>query len=208
MLGLTRDADLLWTNPTKSVWNTTFKIIFIGTQSYTIFLMLNDYKPTHDPNIDTFKVQYLLGGSAVLAIVFPYYYTPAEVRAFVMAWKIIPLRHSGQNTDASATDALGLLDLARSRSDSATALHAPANWRGRDNHHPLPLCSWRLPSAVHSELDLAVFHGRRLHRPDTSYRRHHTNGAIFRLLLDLLYEVSSRQQLSRQINGIERSEFL
>lgn len=25
--------------------------------------MLNDYKPTHDPNIDTFKVQYLLGGA-------------------------------------------------------------------------------------------------------------------------------------------------
>jgi len=41
--------------------------------------MLNDYKPTHDPNLDTFKVQYLLGGSAVLAIVFPYHYTPVEV---------------------------------------------------------------------------------------------------------------------------------
>lgn len=42
--------------------------------------MLNDYKPTHDPNIDTFKVQYLLGGSAVLAILFPYRYEFTEVR--------------------------------------------------------------------------------------------------------------------------------
>ena len=41
--------------------------------------MLNDYKPTHDPNIDTFKVQYLLGGSAVLAILFPYRYEITEV---------------------------------------------------------------------------------------------------------------------------------
>lgn len=41
--------------------------------------MLNDYKPTHDPNIDTFKVQYLLGGSAVLAILFPYKYQITEV---------------------------------------------------------------------------------------------------------------------------------
>lgn len=41
--------------------------------------MLNDYKPTHDPNIDTFKVQYLLGGSAVLAIIFPYRYEFTEV---------------------------------------------------------------------------------------------------------------------------------
>jgi ER lumen protein retaining receptor len=42
--------------------------------------MLNDYKPTHDPNLDTFKVQYLLGASAVLAILFPYKYTFSEVR--------------------------------------------------------------------------------------------------------------------------------
>ena len=41
--------------------------------------MLNDYKPTHDPNIDTFKVQYLLGGSAVLAVLFPYKYEFTEV---------------------------------------------------------------------------------------------------------------------------------
>lgn len=41
--------------------------------------MLNDYKPTHDPNIDTFKVQYLLGFSALLAILFPYEYSTSEV---------------------------------------------------------------------------------------------------------------------------------
>lgn len=41
--------------------------------------MLNDYKPTHDPNIDTFKVQYLLGGSLVLAALFPYRYQFTEV---------------------------------------------------------------------------------------------------------------------------------
>ena len=41
--------------------------------------MLNDYKPTHDPGVDTFKVEYLLGGSAVLAIIFPYEYTFTEV---------------------------------------------------------------------------------------------------------------------------------
>lgn len=47
--------------------------------------MLNDYKPTHDPNIDTFKVQYLLGGSAVLAVLFPYRYEFTEVRIFEIA---------------------------------------------------------------------------------------------------------------------------
>lgn len=42
--------------------------------------MLNEYKPTYDPNIDTFKVQYLLGGSAVLALIFPEEYKVSEVR--------------------------------------------------------------------------------------------------------------------------------
>lgn len=41
--------------------------------------MLNDYKPTHDPNIDTFRVQYLLGGSALLAVIFPIKYEAVEV---------------------------------------------------------------------------------------------------------------------------------
>ena len=42
--------------------------------------MMNDYKPTHDPNLDTFRVVYLLGASAVLALIFPYDYTVSEVR--------------------------------------------------------------------------------------------------------------------------------
>lgn len=41
--------------------------------------MVNDYKPTQDPNIDTFKVEYLLGASAILGILFPYKYIPSEV---------------------------------------------------------------------------------------------------------------------------------
>ncbi|KAK5163604.1 endoplasmic reticulum retention protein [Saxophila tyrrhenica] len=76
---ITRYLDLFWTDPTKYVYNTIFKLIFISAQTYIVYLMLNDYKPTHDPNQDTFKVQYLVGGAAVLAILFPYRYTPPEV---------------------------------------------------------------------------------------------------------------------------------
>ena len=77
---MTRYLDLFWTDPTKSLWNTTLKILFIGAQMYIVYLMLNDYKPTHDPNQDTFKVEYLVGGAAVMGILFPYKYQPAEVR--------------------------------------------------------------------------------------------------------------------------------
>ncbi|KAG7010186.1 ER lumen retaining receptor [Physcia stellaris] len=75
------DPDIFWTFTSGSVWNTTFKILFLASQSYTVYLMLNDYKPTHDPNLDTFKVQYLLGGSAVLAILVPYRYEFTEAFA-------------------------------------------------------------------------------------------------------------------------------
>ncbi|TIA55100.1 putative ER lumen protein retaining receptor [Aureobasidium pullulans] len=83
---VTRYIDLLWQDPFKILWNTTFKLVFIGTSSYIIYLMLNDYKPTHDPNLDTFRVQYLVAGSAVLGILFPYKYTPSEMLWAFSIW--------------------------------------------------------------------------------------------------------------------------
>lgn len=76
-----RYLDLLWTfYKADAAYNTIMKIIFISTQAYVVYLMLNDFKPTRDPNLDTFKVQYLLGASAVLALLFPYQYSFSEVR--------------------------------------------------------------------------------------------------------------------------------
>ncbi|GAM82580.1 hypothetical protein ANO11243_005620 [Dothideomycetidae sp. 11243] len=86
MVYVTRYLDLLWTDPTASLYNTMFKIAYIGSSGYTIFLMLNDYKPTHDPNLDTFKVQYLLAGSAVMAILFPYKYAFGEILWAFSIW--------------------------------------------------------------------------------------------------------------------------
>jgi len=83
---LLRSSDIFWTFTSGSLYNTTFKLLFLASQSYTIYLMLNDYKPTHDPNIDTFKVQYLLGGSAVLAALFPYRYEITEILWAFSIW--------------------------------------------------------------------------------------------------------------------------
>lgn len=77
---MTRYLDLFWTDPTKSLWNTVLKIVFICAQFYIVYLMLTEFKPTHDPNQDTFKVEYLVGGAFVLAILLPYRYTMGEVR--------------------------------------------------------------------------------------------------------------------------------
>ncbi|KAK2766171.1 endoplasmic reticulum retention protein [Arachnomyces sp. PD_36] len=82
---VTRYLDLFWSF-TNSAYNTVFKLLFIASSGYTLYLMLNDYKPTNDPNIDTFKVQYLLGGSALLALLFPHTYTFFEIMWAFSIW--------------------------------------------------------------------------------------------------------------------------
>ncbi|KAL6357335.1 hypothetical protein LRP88_07493 [Fusarium phalaenopsidis] len=71
---------------TDSIYNFVFKLLFLGSQGYIIYLMTNAYKPTNDPNVDTFRVQYLLAGAAVLAIAFPYYYTFSEILWAFSIW--------------------------------------------------------------------------------------------------------------------------
>ncbi|PGH10968.1 hypothetical protein AJ80_07325 [Polytolypa hystricis UAMH7299] len=82
---VTRYLDIFWTF-TDSAYNTIFKILFISSSAYTLYLMLNEYKPTHDPNLDTFKVQYLFGASFLLAIIFPYKYTFTEILWTFSIW--------------------------------------------------------------------------------------------------------------------------
>ncbi|KAL4879992.1 ER lumen protein retaining receptor-domain-containing protein [Aspergillus karnatakaensis] len=85
MVFVTRYLDLFWAF-TDSLYNSTFKILFIGSSGYILYLMLNDYKPTHDPNLDTFKVQYLLASSAVLALIFPHDYSISEILWTFSIW--------------------------------------------------------------------------------------------------------------------------
>lgn len=71
-------TDLIPTFST-SLWNFIFKIIFIASSSYIVYLMVNEYRTTQDPSLDTFKVEYLLAGSVVLGLLFPRKYTIIEV---------------------------------------------------------------------------------------------------------------------------------
>lgn len=85
-----RATDLFWTAfDSSALYNTVFKIAYISSSAYIIYLMVNDYKRTHDPNIDTFKVEYLLGGAAALALVFPnrFIYSPSEVCPLARAYE-------------------------------------------------------------------------------------------------------------------------
>jgi len=101
---VTRYLDL-FTNFTY--YNSLMKVIFIGASAYTIYLMVNDYRPTHDPNIDTFRVEYLLGGAAVLALLFPYKWTFQEILWTFSIWlesvAILPQLFMVQRTGEAET---------------------------------------------------------------------------------------------------------
>ena len=62
------------------------KIFFIASTAYTLYLMKNEYRPTHDPKIDTFMTRYLLAGAALLAVIFPYRYTISELLWTFSIW--------------------------------------------------------------------------------------------------------------------------
>lgn len=69
--------------------------------------MATAYKPTNDPNLDTFRVQYLLGGAAILAILWPYKYTVSEILWAFSIWlesvAIVPQLFMLQRTGEAET---------------------------------------------------------------------------------------------------------
>ncbi|KAJ0413720.1 ER lumen protein retaining receptor [Aspergillus carlsbadensis] len=153
MVFVTRYLDLFWAF-TDSLYNTTFKLLFIGSSGYIIYLMLNEYRPTHDPNTDTFKVQYLLASSAILALVFPHDYSISEILWTFSIWlesvAILPqlfmLQRTGE-ADTITTHYLFALGLYR-------ALYIP-NWVYRylsEGHfQPVPVIAGIIQTLLYSD---------------------------------------------------------
>lgn len=74
---LTRYIDVLY--KFLSVYNTCMKIFFIASSFYVLFLMMKKFKATYDPNLDTFRNEYLFLFAGVLSVLLCYDYTPVEV---------------------------------------------------------------------------------------------------------------------------------
>lgn len=82
-----------------SLYNTAMKLFFIGSSAYTLYLMKVRFKyvlflllahlhvdthwtpcrPTNDPSIDTFRLEYVLGPSALLALIFNHGFKFVEI---------------------------------------------------------------------------------------------------------------------------------
>ncbi|KAI9441523.1 ER lumen protein retaining receptor [Lactarius indigo] len=75
---VTRYLDLF--HPSQlSFYNVVMKIFFISSSVYTLFLMKVRFRPTNDPSIDTFRVEYLVAPALILALLFNYSYNLVEV---------------------------------------------------------------------------------------------------------------------------------
>jgi len=62
-----------------SVYNTTMKLFFLGASFGTVYLMYLKFKATYDTNHDTFRIEFLLGPTAVLALVLNHEFTLMEI---------------------------------------------------------------------------------------------------------------------------------
>lgn len=79
----TRYLDLLTTH--VSPYNTVMKLVFIFTSYATIYLMYVKFKATYDHNHDTFRIEFLLIPTFILALLINHEFTVLEVMFCVLS---------------------------------------------------------------------------------------------------------------------------
>ncbi|KAI0067566.1 ER lumen protein retaining receptor [Artomyces pyxidatus] len=103
---LTRYLDLI-TGEWVSLYNFFMKLFFIGSSVYILYLMKFQFRPTNDPSIDTFRLEYLVGPAFVLALLFNYEYSLTEVAwsfsIFLESVAILPQLFMLQRTGEAET---------------------------------------------------------------------------------------------------------
>jgi ER lumen protein retaining receptor len=67
------------------------KVFFISSSLYILFLMKRPFRPTFDPNIDTFKIEFLVIGAFAASMVFNYEYSFSEVPTLTISAPLVPL---------------------------------------------------------------------------------------------------------------------
>ncbi|THH17133.1 hypothetical protein EUX98_g9186 [Antrodiella citrinella] len=102
---VTRYLDLLYS--WISLYNFLMKVFFIASSCYILYLMKFKYRPSHDPSIDTFRIEYLLGPCVILGLVFNYAFNPSEIlwsfSIFLESVAILPQLFMLQRTGEAET---------------------------------------------------------------------------------------------------------
>ncbi|KAL0955697.1 hypothetical protein HGRIS_001919 [Hohenbuehelia grisea] len=90
-----------------SLYNFAMKVFFVSSSVYILYLMKRTFRPTNDPSIDTFKIEYLLGPCAVLSLIFNYTFAPMEIlwsfSIFLESVAILPQLFMLQRTGEAET---------------------------------------------------------------------------------------------------------
>jgi ER lumen protein retaining receptor len=74
-----RYLDLIMVHMYISLYNTVMKLIFISSSFYILYLMKSKYRSSWDPNLDTFRIEFLIVGSFVLGLLFHVRFTFLEI---------------------------------------------------------------------------------------------------------------------------------
>ncbi|KAF8179962.1 ER lumen protein retaining receptor-domain-containing protein [Mycena galopus ATCC 62051] len=61
------------------LYNLIMKLFFIASSCYILYIMYYRFWPTHDPFIDTFRIEYLLRPCVILGLVFNYHFNLTEI---------------------------------------------------------------------------------------------------------------------------------
>ncbi|KAJ3810602.1 ER lumen protein retaining receptor-domain-containing protein [Lentinula lateritia] len=90
-----------------SLYNTVMKVFFIGSSCYILYLMKFRYRPTNDPSIDTFRLEYLIGPCVILSLIFNYQFWFTEIlwsfSIFLESVAILPQLFMLQRTGEAET---------------------------------------------------------------------------------------------------------
>jgi len=90
-----------------SLYNFIMKLFFIGSSIYILYLMKLRFRPTNDPSIDTFRVEYLVGPAFLFGVIFNYSYSITEIfwsfSIFLEAVAILPQLFILQRTGEAET---------------------------------------------------------------------------------------------------------
>ncbi|KAK0195997.1 ER lumen protein retaining receptor-domain-containing protein [Armillaria mellea] len=102
---VTRYLDLLYR--WVSIYNFVMKLFFIASSCYILYLMRFRFRPTHDPSIDTFRIEYLLAPCAILSFIFNYKFSLTEIlwsfSIFLESVAILPQLFMLQRTGEAET---------------------------------------------------------------------------------------------------------
>ena len=80
------------------------KVIYLVSTYFTLYLIYRKFKPTYDRNHDTFRIEFLLLPSAVLALLWNHEFSILEV-------SVCRSVENGKVHRVSSTDLMDVLDL-------------------------------------------------------------------------------------------------